>query len=145
MDETTVVQINDGLWIPRAELTYKATRSGGPGGQHVNTTSSRVELAWDVDASPSLTDAQRARIRDKLANRINNEGVLQLSSSEQRSQHQNKDSVTTRFAEMLAEALVIPKVRKRTRPSRASREKRLQAKKQRAQTKKMRGPVRRDE
>lgn len=145
MDETTVVQINDGLWIPRAELTYKATRSGGPGGQHVNTTSSRVELAWDVDASPSLTDAQRARIRDKLANRINNEGVLQLSSSEQRSQHQNKDSVTARFAEMLAEALVIPKVRKRTRPSRASREKRLQAKKQRAQTKKMRGPIRRDE
>lgn len=145
MDETTVVQINDGLWIPRAELTYKATRSGGPGGQHVNTTSSRVELAWDVDASPSLSDAQRARIRDKLANRINNEGVLQLSSSEQRSQHQNKDSVTARFAEMLAEALVIPKVRKRTRPSRASKEKRLQAKKQRAQTKKMRGPIRRDE
>ena len=141
MDETTVVQINDGLWIPRAELTYKATRSGGPGGQHVNTTSSRVELAWDVGASPSLTDAQRARIQDKLANRINNEGVLQLSSSEQRSQHQNKDSVTARFAEMLAETLVIPKVRKRTRPSRASKEKRLQAKKQRSQTKKLRGKV----
>ena len=144
-DETTVVQINDGLWIPRAELTYRATRSGGPGGQHVNTTSSRVELAWDVDASPSVTDEQRARIRGKLANRINNEGVLLLSSSEQRSQHQNKESVTARFAELVAQALVVPKARKKTRPSRAAKEARLQEKKKRSETKRMRGGIRPDE
>ena len=144
-DETTVLQINDSLWIPRAELTYRATRSGGPGGQHVNTSSSRVELAWDVDASPSVTDDQRALIKTRLANRINSEGVLLLSSSEQRSQHQNKESVTVRFADLVAQALVVPKVRRKTRPTRASREARLQEKKQRSQTKRMRGGIRPDE
>lgn len=144
-DETTVLQINDSLWIPRAELTYRATRSGGPGGQHVNTSSSRVELAWNVDASPSVTDEQRALIRTRLANRINSEGVLLLSSSEQRSQHQNKESVTARFVELVAQSLVIPKVRKKTRPSRASKEARLQEKKKRSETKRMRGGIRHDE
>ncbi|HVH12396.1 MAG TPA: alternative ribosome rescue aminoacyl-tRNA hydrolase ArfB [Longimicrobium sp.] len=144
-DETTVLQINDSLWIPRAELTYRATRSGGPGGQHVNTSSSRVELAWDVDASPSVTEEQRALIRGKLANRINSEGVLLLASSEQRSQHQNKESVTARFAMLLAQALVVPKVRRKTKPSRASKEARLKAKKQRSETKRMRGGIRHDE
>ncbi len=144
-DETTVLQINDSLWIPRAELTYRATRSGGPGGQHVNTSSSRVELAWDVGASPSLTDDQRARIQEKLANRINSEGVLLMSSSEQRSQHQNRESVTARFAELVAQALVIPKKRIRTRPSRASKEARLDEKKKRSAVKKMRGDIRHDE
>lgn len=145
VDDTTVVQINDSLWIPRAELTYRATRSGGPGGQHVNTSSSRVELAWDVGASPSLTDDQRARIQEKLANRINSEGVLLMSSSEQRSQHQNRESVTARFAELVAQALVIPKKRIKTRPSRASKEARLDDKKKRSAVKKMRGGIRHDE
>jgi ribosome-associated protein len=144
-DETTVLQINDSLWIPRAELTYRATRSGGPGGQHVNTSSSRVELAWNVDTSPSVTEEQRALIKAKLANRINGEGVMLLSGSESRSQHQNKEAVTVRFAELVAQALVIPKVRRKTRPSRASKEARLQEKKQRSQTKKMRGGIRSDE
>lgn len=145
MAEDTVLQINDSLWIPRAELTYRATRSGGPGGQHVNTSSSRVELAWDVGASPSLTDEQRARIQEKLANRINSEGVLLMSSSEQRSQHQNRESVTVRFAELVAQALVIPKKRIRTRPSRASKEARLDEKKKRSEVKKMRGSIRHDD
>jgi ribosome-associated protein len=145
MAEDTVLQINDSLWIPRAELTYRATRSGGPGGQHVNTSSSRVELAWDVGASPSLTDEQRARIQEKLANRINSEGVLLMSSSEQRSQHQNRESVTARFAELVAQALVIPKKRIRTRPSRASREARLDEKKKRSEVKKTRGSIRHDD
>src|SRR5215213_5759069 len=117
MGEETVLQINDALWIPRAELTYKATRSGGPGGQHVNTSSTRVELAWDVDASPSLGDEQRARIRDKLANRISGEGLLLLSASEHRSQHQNREAVTARFVELVRQALVVPKARRKTRPS----------------------------
>jgi len=144
-DETTVLQINDSLWIPRAELTYRATRSGGPGGQHVNTSSSRVELAWNVDTSPSVTEEQRALIKTKLANRINGEGVMLLSGSESRSQHQNKEAVTARFAELVAQALVVPKVRRKTKPSRASKEARLQEKKQRSQTKKMRGGIRPDE
>jgi ribosome-associated protein len=104
-----------------------------------------VELAWDVGASPSLTDEQRGRIQEKLANRINSEGVLLMSSSEQRSQHQNRESVTARFAELVAQALVIPKKRIRTRPSRASREARLDEKKKRSEVKKMRGSIRHDD
>lgn len=145
MSDESVVQINDGLWIPRAELSYRASRSGGPGGQHVNTSSTRIELLWDVGATPSLSEEQRARVQERLANRINTEGVLLLASSEHRSQSQNKESVTARFAEMLAAALKVPKRRKRTRMPRAAKEKRLQAKKERAQIKRMRGPVRRDE
>jgi ribosome-associated protein len=144
-DETTVLQINDSLWIPRAELTYRATRSGGPGGQHVNTTSSRVELAWDVGASPSLTDEQRALVQGKLANRINSEGVLLLTSSESRSQHQNRETVTARLVELVAQALVVPRKRKKTRPSRAAKEARLDEKKKRSAVKKMRGAIRHDE
>lgn len=133
-----VLAVGDSLWVPRSELTYRATRSGGPGGQHVNTSSTRVELAWDVGASPSVSDEQRALIREKLANRINNEGVLLLTASDSRSQHQNKEVVTERFVELVAQALVVPKKRKKTRPSRAAREARLQNKKRRSETKAMR-------
>lgn len=138
MSDDGVLEINESLWVPRAELTYRATRSGGPGGQHVNTSSTRVELAWDVGASPSLSDAQRARLQEKLSNRINGEGVLLLAASDHRSQHQNKEAVTGRFVELVREALVIPKARKKTRPSKASKEARLSAKKHRSTIKKMR-------
>ena len=141
MEDSPVLTINDDLFIPRAELTYRASRAGGPGGQHVNTSSTRVELVWDVSGSPSLTDEQRALIQEKLANRINAEGELQVVSGESRSQFKNKEAVTERFAELLREALHVPKPRRKTRPSRASREKRLDAKKRRSETKKMRGPV----
>ena len=137
----TVLVVTDNLFIPRAELSYRASRSGGPGGQHVNTSSTRVELVWDVNASPSLTEEQRALVLEKLANRINAEGELQLASSENRSQFRNKEAVTERFAELLREALHVAKPRKKTRPSRAAREQRLEAKKRRSETKKMRGPV----
>lgn len=145
MLDDSVVRINDGLWIPRAELSYRASRSGGPGGQHVNTSSTRVELLWDVEATPSLSDEQRARVRERLSNRINAEGVLLLASSEHRSQARNRDAVTTRFAELLAAALAVPRKRKRTNVPRAAKEARLRGKKQRSETKRMRGPVRRDE
>lgn len=145
MSDDTVVQINEGLWIPRAELDFRASRSGGPGGQHVNTSSTRIELLWDVGATPSLSDAQRARVQEKLANRINAEGVLLLASSEHRSQLKNREAAVARFAELLAGALAVPKRRRKTRMPRAAKEARLKAKKERSQTKKMRGPVRRDE
>lgn len=138
MSDDGLISVNGDLWIPRAELTYRATRSGGPGGQHVNTSSTRVELVWDVDASPSVTDEQRALIRAKLANRISGEGTLLLAASEHRSQHQNKEAVTERFADLLRDALVVPKKRKKTRPPRGAAEARLRAKKQRSQVKKLR-------
>ncbi|HEU0054662.1 MAG TPA: alternative ribosome rescue aminoacyl-tRNA hydrolase ArfB [Longimicrobium sp.] len=141
MADEGVLEINDGLWIPRAELTYRATRSGGPGGQHVNTSSTRVELVWSVDGSPSLDEAQRARIREKLANRINAEGELQLAASDHRSQHQNREEVTSRFVELVRQALIVPKPRKKTRVPKAVKEARLSDKKRRSAIKRMRGSV----
>lgn len=136
-----VVTINPELTIPRSELSYRATRAGGPGGQHVNTSSTRVELSWDVSASQVLNDAQRARIQEKLANRIGEDGQLRLTSAGSRSQHQNKEDVTERFARLIEQALRVPKPRKKTKPTRASKEKRLSDKKRRSQAKKDRGRV----
>lgn len=143
MDESTI-SIRDELFIPKSELTFRASRAGGPGGQHVNTSSTRVELVWDVAGSPSVTETQRRRIRSKLANRVSQEGLLQLADASTRSQHRNREAVTERFRELLEEALTVAKPRKKTKPTRASRERRLQAKKQRSEVKRMRKPVRGD-
>jgi ribosome-associated protein len=143
MDDAVV--INTGLSIPRSELTFRATRSGGPGGQHVNTSSTRVELVWDVKASQALTDEQRERLLHKLAKRINEEGLLRINSSGSRSQHQNKEDVTERFARVVDQALQTPKPRRKTKPSRASKEARIKEKKQRSQTKSRRGRITPDE
>lgn len=138
MGDDGVLAVNDSLWIPRAELAYRASRSGGPGGQHVNTSSTRVEVVWDVGASPSLSDAQRARLQEKLANRINGEGELLLAASDHRSQLQNKEAATERLVELVRQALVVPKPRKKTRPTRAAKEARLQAKKHQSDKKRLR-------
>ena len=145
MDDYTLLRIDDTLAVPRAELTYRATRAGGPGGQHVNTSSTRVELSWDVAQSPSLSDEQRARIMEKLANRIDQEGILRLTDAGSRSQHQNKEDATRRFAHMLAQALHLPRPRKQTRVPRAQKEARLRAKKNRSRIKQQRGRVKPDE
>lgn len=144
MSAPAVLEITSELFIPRTELTFRASRSGGPGGQHVNTTSSRVELVWDVAHSPSLSPEQRARIQQKLANRISGDGLLLLASSASRSQHQNREDVVERFAELLRQALHVPKPRRKTKPTRASRERRLQSKKKRSEVKKMRRAVETD-
>jgi ribosome-associated protein len=138
VSDDTMLEVNDSVRVPRAELTYRATRSGGPGGQHVNTSSTRVELAWNVDASPSVSDEERARIREKLSNRISGEGLLLLSASEHRSQNRNKEAVTERFVELVRQALVVQAKRKKTRPSKAAREARLHAKKHRSEVKRSR-------
>ena len=143
MDDAVVV--NPELTIPRSELTYRATRAGGPGGQHVNTSSTKVELSWDVANSQSLTDDQRRRITEKLATRIAEDGVLRLTSAGSRSQHQNKEDVTERFGRMIEQALRIPKPRRKTKPSRASKEARLKSKKKRSETKSNRGRIGPDE
>lgn len=139
--DENVLTITDELSIPRSELTFRATRSGGPGGQHVNTSATKVELTWDAAGSPSLTEEQRGRILEKLNTRLDGEGVLRLVEGGSRSQHQNREAVTERFQELLRQALHVPKVRKKTRPPRAAREQRLQAKKRRSEIKRLRGPV----
>lgn len=135
------VRVDHTLRIPRSELVYRATRSGGPGGQHVNTSSTRVELTWDLANSPSLTEAQRDLLLTRLANRIDSAGVLRLAASGSRSQARNKEEVTERFRSLVAGALQVAKPRKRTRPTRASKEARLRAKRRRSEIKRRRGPV----
>ncbi len=140
-DDDGLLRVNPSLAIPLSELEYRATRSGGPGGQHVNTSSTRIELYLDVAASPSLNDEQRALILAKLAGRIDAAGTLRVVASTQRSQLQNREEATERLRSLLAGALRVPKRRKKTKPTRAAREARLQAKKRRSQTKSARRPV----
>ncbi|MHB1169563.1 MAG: alternative ribosome rescue aminoacyl-tRNA hydrolase ArfB [Longimicrobiales bacterium] len=132
------IHIAGGVAVPRSELTYRATRGGGPGGQHVNTSSTRIELTWDVAGSSALSDAQRARVLEKLSNRIDETGTLRLVASDSRSQHQNREAVTARFRDLLAWALRTPRPRKRTRPPTSAKENRLKHKKRRSDLKKQR-------
>lgn len=134
------IRLRRGVSVPEAEFDVRVSRSSGPGGQGVNTTDSKIELRWDVANTPSLTEAQRRRVRERLDNRITDDGVLILQSSEHRSQHQNRSAAFARFQSIVGEALEPPKVRRPTRRTRGSKERRLQAKKQRSETKKLRKP-----
>ncbi len=137
-DDSLVV---DGrLAIPRSELVYRASRSGGPGGQHVNTSSTRIELLWDFARSRVLDEMTRARIAEKLASRLDAEGHLRVVASDRRSQQQNREAADQRLAELVRIALVVPKPRKKTKPSRAAKEKRLAEKRERSERKRRRRP-----
>lgn len=124
--------------VPEHELEYRVSRSGGPGGQHVNTSSTRVEVWWDVATSPSLSEEQRARLLSRLTTRLDGEGRLRVVSGASRSQLQNRKEVTARLGRLINAALAIPKPRKKTRPSRAARERRLADKKAQAAKKERR-------
>lgn len=126
------VRIHAKLSIPRSELRFRSSRSGGPGGQHANTSDTRVELLFDLEASPSLGPRQRARLREKLATRLDRRGVLRLVSDRHRSQSANREELIDRFAALLREALHRPRPRKSTHPTRASRERRREAKQRRS-------------
>jgi ribosome-associated protein len=139
------LEITPALLLPLAELDYRATRSGGPGGQHVNTSSTRVELWWDVRSSPALTEDQRARLLERLSRRLDGEGRLRVVASESRSQLRNREAATERLRELVAFALAVPKPRKRTRPSRAAKAARLEAKRRRSALKRDRRQPRHDE
>jgi ribosome-associated protein len=145
MPDAPTLDVSPALQLPLAELEYRASRSGGPGGQHVNTSSTRVEVWWDVAASPSLSEEQRQRLLARLASRLDGAGRLRLVSSSSRSQLRNREEVTERLRELVARALVVPKVRKRTRPSRAAKAARLEQKRRRAALKRDRRRPRGDE
>ncbi len=130
--------IAPGLDLPRSELEFRASRSGGPGGQHVNTSSTRVEVWWDIACSPTLTDEQRQCLIARLAARLDSAGRLRLVSSGSRSQLRNRDEVTERLIGLVAAALKVPKRRKATRPTRATKAARLEAKRRRGATKRER-------
>jgi ribosome-associated protein len=126
--------------IPERELSWRFSRSSGPGGQSVNTTDSRVELSFDVARSSALTPGQRARVAARLGSRLV-DGVLTVSSSEHRSQLRNREAAERRIVQLLDAALAPPPRRRvATKPSRSARARRLDQKKQRGQTKRLRRP-----
>ena len=134
----SALQVNSEVSIPRFELTFRATRAGGPGGQHVNTSSTRVEVLWNVERSRSVSEAQRGRLREKLASRLDGEGNVRVVASAYRSQARNRDDALERLAALIRRALMVPKARKKTRPGRGAVESRLRLKKHKSDKKRER-------
>ncbi len=136
--------INNRRTIPGDELTLAYSRSGGPGGQHVNTSDTRVRLSWDVAASDVLPPHAKARLQSQNPSWFNNSGALQLTCDTNRSRKRNIDEARRRLAAACRAALVVPRTRRATRPSRGSVKRRLQAKAQRGRIKKGRSKVHED-
>ncbi len=131
------LDVRPGITIPDSDLEWRASRSGGPGGQHVNTTSTQVELRFDLEGSTVLYPAAKARLRTLARKRISKGGVLRIVSSASRSQTANKQDCEERLRELILEALKPPpKKRKPTKPTRASQRRRIDAKKAQSQKKK---------
>ena len=131
------LDLGHGIVVPAQLLRAETSRSGGPGGQNVNKLETRVTIAVEVDALP-LPDGRKQRVRERLAGRINREGVLRVTSQAERSQLANRDRALARMEELLREALVEAKPRKRTRATKSSKQKRLDEKKRRGEIKRLR-------
>jgi ribosome-associated protein len=134
-NETDALVISRQLSIPRAELLVRASRSGGPGGQHVNTSSTRVEVLWNVRESTTLFDDQRVILMNALRTRLSAAGEIRVVASDTRSQLRNRVLAEKRLAEIVRRALIIKKARKKTRPTRSAVERRLAEKKLRSKVK----------
>ena len=133
------ITIRPGVEIPAAELSFDTARSGGPGGQHVNTTNSKVVLRFDFQGSSALTEAQKRRLADRLPKRYQTKaGEVVIHAEEARDQGENKRACLARFCAAMSDALRKPKRRIATRPTRASRERRLEGKRKQSQKKKQR-------
>ena len=111
------------------ELNFKATRSSGPGGQHVNKTSSKIELSFDLENTLSLSDSEKELLKTKLSSKLTKENVLILFCEETRSQHRNKEISIKRFLELLKINLMRPKKRQKTKPSKGALKRRVETKK----------------
>lgn len=133
-----MVQINENLSIPEAEFNFSASRSSGPGGQHVNKVSSRVTLHFDLLGSPSLTAAQKRRIRGRLATRVNRMGVLRVVCQSHRSQAANRREAVERFVDLLRHALKRAAPRRKSGVPVAQRRRRIEDKKRRGSLKRTR-------
>lgn len=143
--EEDLIHIDSQVSIPRSELGFRYSRSSGPGGQHAQKSSTRVELLFDVANSPSLDPEQRARVRKRLSSYVDNEGILHLVSQSERSQYRNREEVVARFQALMHQALKRRKRRKSTKPTATSQERRLKRKKRRGEKKKRRRTVGRDD
>ncbi|MFL5481425.1 MAG: alternative ribosome rescue aminoacyl-tRNA hydrolase ArfB [Gemmatimonadaceae bacterium] len=130
--------VDETLSIPRHELDIRVSRSSGAGGQHVNKTSSRVEIFWNIASSPTLTDDQRARLQGKLASRLTTDGSIRVVASDMRSQTRNREIAEERLADLIARSLVVPRKRRATKPTKASKEARLDTKRRHSNKKRER-------
>ena len=130
--------IRPGVVIPGAELWFVASRASGPGGQHVNKTSSRVTLCWNLEESTALGERRKGLVRTRLGSRLTREGILQVSVESERSQYRNRLLARERLAELLAEALEEAKPRRPTRIPRSVQRRRVTDKRKRGERKKMR-------
>jgi ribosome-associated protein len=133
-----VLRISRSCQIPLDELEWRFTASGGPGGQHANRSNTRAEVRFDVEGSPSLGPRQRARLLERLG------PVVRVVASDERSQARNRDLALARLKERLAEALRVERERRPTAPTLASRQRRVEAKRKRADVKRLRQPPRPD-
>ena len=138
MTGTESIRVTRSVVLPLAEIQLRTSRSSGPGGQHAQKSETRVEAVFDVEASTALTDAQKRRVVAKAG------PVLRAVAQDERSQLRNKDLAVERLVESLREALKVPRRRVATKPSAASKQRRLDAKKRRSQVKRLRGSPRHD-
>ena len=121
--------VNESLSIPRSELDVRVSRSSGAGGQHVNKTSSRVEIFWNILGSRALDEDQRTLLLGRLSSRLTSDGSIRVVASDMRSQIRNRELAEERLADLVRRALIVPKKRRATKPTKASREARLESKK----------------
>ncbi|KQV57722.1 MULTISPECIES: alternative ribosome rescue aminoacyl-tRNA hydrolase ArfB [unclassified Caulobacter] len=140
-----MIEITSWLRIDEDELAWKATRASGPGGQHVNKTSTAIELRFDVRNSPALPEDVKARLETLAGSRLTQDGVLILFAQGSRSQEMNRQEALERLVELIRRATEKPKPRKATKPTYSSKLKRLEGKTKRATVKSMRGKPRGDD
>ena len=132
------LHIKNGITIPEHELEITASRSGGPGGQHVNKTNSRISIRWNVKTTTALNELQKERVLEKLQAQLTGEGDIMVHSASARSQQQNKELALARLAETIRKALHVPKKRMKTKVSQGAKEARLENKARHGMSKKMR-------
>ncbi len=133
--------VKNGITIPEHELEITASRAGGPGGQHVNKTSTKITVRWNVKTTVALNDSQKERVLQNLNTRLTSDGDLIIHSSATRSQEQNRRMALENLTQIVSKALYVPKKRMRTRISRSAKEARLEGKKRLSARKKMRGKI----
>jgi ribosome-associated protein len=140
MAKAGTLEVSPTVGIPRSELVYRASRAGGAGGQHVNTSSTRIELLWNLRTTEALEPEVRDRVESQLRTKLDGDGWIRIVSASRRSQAQNRDAAEERLVAMLRGALVVRKKRRATKPTFGSKQARLADKKKRGDTKRNRRP-----